>query len=157
MTHPAFSRRALLGGATFTLLAGIAPAALPAGPAPHLRVLKSPACGCCAAWAALARDLGYRVSVTDTDDLAGEKRRANVPAPLWACHTAAIDGYVIEGHVPFAAIAKLLAERPKIAGIAVPGMPPDGPGMAGGADAIVPVTAFGGEAGEGAPFPFAPA
>jgi len=154
MTLPAFSRRALLGSASFALLASLAPAAS-AVAAPHLRVLKSPSCGCCAAWAALARDLGYRVTVTDTDDLAGEKRRANVPAPLWACHTAAIGGYVIEGHVPFAAIARLLAERPRIAGIAVPGMPADGPGMAGGADAIVPVTAFGGSAGDGAPFAFA--
>ncbi len=68
------------------------------------------------------------------------------------CHTAVIDGYVVEGHVPFAAIAKLLEERPEITGIAVPGMPLGSPGMGLDPAARYDVMAFGGDAGEGEVF-----
>jgi len=122
--------------------------------APQMNVTKSPSCGCCKGWVDLARQQGFSVSVTDTDDYEGMKTANAVPEALWSCHTAVIDGYVIEGHVPFAAIRTLLAERPDIAGLSVPGMPPDSPGMGGGADAVVPVTAWGGTAGDGTPFEF---
>ncbi|MGB3471435.1 MAG: DUF411 domain-containing protein [Erythrobacter sp.] len=117
-----------------------------------LHVAKDPTCGCCGAWVALAREEGFDVETTDTDDIAGAKLDAGVPEALWSCHTATIDGYVIEGHVPFAAIAKLLEARPDVAGIAVPGMPFGSPGMGDDPDARYDVIAFGGTAGEGTVF-----
>jgi hypothetical protein len=114
-----------------------------------VHVTKSPTCGCCGAWVALARHEGYDVEVTDTDDVSVAKMDADVPGTLWACHTAMIDGYVVEGHVPFAAIAKLLEERPDIAGIAVPGMPGGSPGMGNDPAARYDVIAFGGDAADG--------
>tara|TARA_R110002110_G_scaffold20312_67_gene82655 strand:- start:4991 stop:5485 length:495 start_codon:yes stop_codon:yes gene_type:complete len=114
-----------------------------------MHVTKSPTCGCCGAWVALAREAGYDVETTDTGDTTKVKLSADVPGDLWACHTAKIDGYVIEGHVPFAAIAKLLKERPDIAGISVPGMPAGSPGMGNDSSAQYDVIAFGGKAAAG--------
>ena len=109
-------------------------------PAQHgtMHVTKSPTCGCCSAWVDLAREEGFEVETTDTPDIVGAKLEAGVPGDLWACHTATIDGYVIEGHVPFAAIKKLLTERPEIEGISVPGMPAGSPGMGNDPTAIGP-------------------
>jgi hypothetical protein len=117
-----------------------------------MHVTKSPTCGCCGAWVALAREEGYDVEVTDTDDVSVAKMDADVPGTLWACHTAMIDGYVVEGHVPFTAIAKLLEERPDIAGIAVPGMPSGSPGMGNNPTTRYDVIAFGGIAADGEVF-----
>jgi hypothetical protein len=75
------------------------------------------------------RDNGYTVEVEDMDDLTSIKARYGVPAALQSCHTAIVDGYVIEGHVPVADIQRLLAERPDAVGLAVPGMPVGSPGM----------------------------
>jgi len=72
---------------------------------------------------------GYTVSVRDVQNLAAVKSQYQVPAQLQSCHTAIVDGYIIEGHVPVADIERLLAERPDIAGLAVPGMPVGSPGM----------------------------
>jgi hypothetical protein len=117
-----------------------------------MHVTKSPTCGCCGAWVALAREEGYDIEVTDTNDVAVVKLDAGVPDTFWACHTAMIDGYVIEGHVPFAAISKLLEERPDITGIAVPGMPGGSPGMGNDPTARYDVIAFGGNAADGEVF-----
>ncbi len=117
-----------------------------------MHVTKSPTCGCCGAWVALARKEGYDVAVTDTDDVTLAKMDAGVPEQMWACHTAMIGGYVVEGHVPFAALTKLLEERPAITGIAVPGMPAGSPGMGDDPTARYDVIAFGGAAGAGAVF-----
>ena len=117
-----------------------------------MHVTKSPTCGCCTAWVTLAREEGYDVEITDTRDHVGPKQEAGVPGDLWACHTATIDGYVVEGHVPFAALAKLLSERPDIAGIAVPGMPGGSPGMGNDPSARYDVIAFGGTATTGKVF-----
>lgn len=117
-----------------------------------MHVTKSPTCGCCGAWVALAREEGYHVVVTDTDDVSAAKLEVGVPGDLWACHTAVIDGYVIEGHMPFAALKKLLDERPDIAGLAVPGMPFGSPGMGDDPTARYDVIAFGGSAGSGMVF-----
>lgn len=114
-----------------------------------MHVTKSPTCGCCGAWVALAREEGYDIEVTDTADVTSVKLDNDVPGTMWACHTAMIDGYVVEGRVPFAALAKLLEERPEIAGIAVPGMPGGSPGMGNDPTARYDVIAFGGTAGEG--------
>ena len=77
------------------------------------------------------RDHGYEVRASDDPDIAAFKASLGVPASAQACHTALIDGYVVEGHVPAAAIEDLLQERPEIDGIALPGMPPGSPGMSG--------------------------
>ena len=90
----------------------------------------------------MARDAGYEIEVTDTRDVTSIKLENEVPGRMWACHTAVIDGYVIEGHVPFEAVAKLLDERPDIAGIAVPGMPAGSPGMGYDPEARYDVLAF---------------
>ncbi|WP_245544278.1 DUF411 domain-containing protein [Oceanicola granulosus] len=148
------TRRSLLLGATAAFTLGTAArAATPTGPQ-LLHITRDPSCGCCTAWADLAREAGYMVEITETDDYAGMKAEAGVPEPLWACHTARVGGYIVEGHVPFAAIARLLAERPDITGIAVPGMPLDSPGMGGGLHATADVVAWGGLAGDATPFAF---
>jgi hypothetical protein len=93
-------------------------------------VHRDPSCGCCSKWAELAGAAGYRVSVVDEDDMAALKRRLGVPAALASCHTAEVAGVVVEGHVPFQALARFLTERPSGAiGLAVPGMPVGSPGM----------------------------
>ena len=110
-------------------------------------VMKTPTCGCCAAWVDLARREGFEVEVTDTEDYAGMKAMANVPEAMWSCHTTRIGGYTVEGHVPFTAVRKLLDERPEVAGIAVPGMPMGSPGMGDDPEARYDVIAYGGSAG----------
>lgn len=98
-------------------------------PSPEIEVFKSASCGCCAKWADHLEASGFRVQTTDTADLQGVKRRHGVPAHSEACHTAIVDGYVIEGHVPAADIKRLLQERPEVRGLVVPGMPHGSPGM----------------------------
>ena len=75
------------------------------------------------------KDNGYKLQVQDVKDLTAVKNRYQVPSQLQSCHTAIVDGYVIEGHVPIVEIERLLSERPDIAGLAVPGMPIGSPGM----------------------------
>lgn len=108
-------------------------------------VYKSPTCGCCKGWATYLQRNGYKVTVIDRDDMDKVKDGMGVPEELRSCHTAKIDGYVIEGHVPLKAIDKLLAEKPKATGIAAPGMPSGSPGM-DGPKAPNPVYTFGGNA-----------
>lgn len=128
MTVERVSRRTVLGGlaAAFLLFEGL-PAA--AQGLPNVAVSKDPACGCCGGWVDHLKAAGYAVQVHDTADLDGVKRRLGVPVHLAACHTAEVAGYVIEGHVPAAAIMRLLAEKPAARGLAVPGMPVGSPGM----------------------------
>ena len=116
----------------------------------QMTVHKDPNCGCCTAWAELAEDAGYEVKLIDSADLAVTKERLGVPDEFWSCHTVEVDGYVIEGHVPFDAVARLLAERPAISGIAVPGMPEGSPGMGDDPAARYDVIAWGKDAGDGA-------
>ena len=85
---------------------------------------------------------GFRVAVTDTADVAAVKTALGVPGELASCHTAKIDTYVVEGHVPAAAIRRLLAERPTALGLAVPGMPIGSPGMEGPNAQPYPIVAF---------------
>jgi hypothetical protein len=95
-----------------------------------LTVFKSPTCGCCAKWVDHVKAAGFTVDVHDEDDMDPVKDRLGVPADLRSCHTAQIEGYLIEGHVPAADIKSLLGTRPKVAGLSVPGMPKSTPGMA---------------------------
>jgi hypothetical protein len=91
---------------------------------------KNPNCQCCSKWATYLENNGFSVEEIPTDTLASVKKQKGVPDQLGACHTAVIDGYVVEGHVPVEAINKVLKERPEAKGIAVPGMPAQSPGMA---------------------------
>jgi hypothetical protein len=128
------SRRALLfglavGGGGAGLAWGVLGSTQPAKA--EITVWKSPSCGCCGGWVDYMRGKGYRVSVNLVADPDPIKARLGVPEALYSCHTAKIGDYLIEGHVPEAAVVKLLAERPNIKGIALPGMPEGSPGMDG--------------------------
>ena len=94
-----------------------------------IEVVKSPYCGCCTQWVEHLRAEGFEVRVVEAEDVTPAARQAGVPDDLRSCHTATVEGYAIEGHVPAADIRRLLAERPDAAGIAVPGMPIGSPGM----------------------------
>lgn len=94
-----------------------------------ITVYKNAQCGCCRRWVEHLRKEGFQVTAKDVDDLAAIKAKLGVPSSLSSCHTAVIGPYVVEGHVPAADVRKLLAEKPKVAGIGVPGMPVGSPGM----------------------------
>jgi hypothetical protein len=97
--------------------------------APKVVVYKDPDCGCCGAWVDHMKANGFSVTVHDVRDMTPHKRKLGVPERLGSCHTAVVDGYTIEGHVPAADVKRLLKERPKAKGLAVPGMPQGSPGM----------------------------
>lgn len=94
-----------------------------------MTVWKSPWCGCCEAWSEAMKAAGYTVRIENREDLAPIKAKAGVPADMEGCHTAMIDGYFLEGHVPLSSVQRLLSERPAVAGLAVPGMPTGSLGM----------------------------
>jgi hypothetical protein len=94
-----------------------------------MQVYRSPTCGCCAKWVDHVKAAGFSPTVHQVEDVSPVKARGGVPGELQSCHTALIGGYVIEGHVPADVIQQLLTERPKVAGLAVPGMPVGSPGM----------------------------
>lgn len=99
-------------------------------PAPiDVVVYKNPSCGCCAKWIDILKAEGFNVEVHDTAAVEPIKERNGIPTALWSCHTAFVEGYVIEGHVPVADIRRLLREKPKVAGLTVPGMVVGSPGM----------------------------
>lgn len=125
------TRRAILAGAAALAAPGASFAAEDV-----VRVWKSPTCGCCSAWVAHLEAEGFAVEAADVsdDDLTRIKDRLGVPPALRSCHTAEIDGYVIEGHVPAGDIALLRSFAPEVAGLAVPGMPIGSPGMEIGAE-----------------------
>jgi len=120
-------RRALLGSAA---LASFGMSAAAAAEPVHIVVTKGTGCECCEGWAKHLRNNGYRVSVTETDDLDSVKIKLGIPEDLRACHTGQTGDYLFEGHVPALAIAYLLLEKPAgMIGVAVPGMPVGSPGM----------------------------
>lgn len=98
---------------------------------PVVEVYKSPTCGCCGMWVAHLESNGFQVRSIDVRSMTPVRRQAGVPRGVASCHTALVDGYVVEGHVPAEDIRRLLAERPDVAGIGVPGMPIGSPGMEG--------------------------
>lgn len=113
-------------GTTAAINVGATPA-----PADTVTVWKTAACGCCNAWVDHMRENGFHVVAHDTDTLDAVKRQHGVGPQLASCHTAMVRGYVIEGHVPAGDVRRLLAERPQVHGLAVPGMPIGSPGMEG--------------------------
>ena len=121
-----FAKSALGAGAVLLIV----PRALRASSAPvAMTVYKSPTCGCCKNWVAYMQRAGFTVKTVDLEDLTAVKRDAGVPDALQSCHTALVGAYVVEGHVPADLVTKMLNEKPKITGIAVPGMPLGSPGM----------------------------
>lgn len=117
-------KRLIIGvGLALPFVATAAPAA-----AAVVHVVKSPTCGCCAAWVEHVRKAGYSVIVQNGDPSA-EAARLGVPNALRSCHTATVGRYALEGHVPAKDIARLVREKPAAAGLAVPGMPTGAPGM----------------------------
>jgi len=117
--------------AVTTLLGLALPLPVLAAAPTQVTLYKNPQCSCCEGYAAYLRQSGFAVDVKPTNDLAQISLKAGVPADLEGCHTAFIDGYVVDGHVPVEVIRKLLSERPAIAGITLPGMPAGSPGMLG--------------------------
>lgn len=96
---------------------------------PVMTVYKSPTCGCCGKWIEHMKASGFEVKWNDVPDVNPIKKSNGVPNEGWSCHTALVSGYVLEGHVPASAVKKLLKDRPKVVGLAVPGMPVGSPGM----------------------------
>ena len=141
---PATSRRRLLGvGAGVVVSLGLPWRTGLAASKPSIQVYKTPTCGCCKLWVEHLTASDFEVSAQDLPDLGSIKQMAAIPDHLISCHTGAIEGYTIEGHVPAAAIRKLLAERPQIRGLAVPGMPAGSPGMPSQTPERYDVIAFG--------------
>jgi len=99
-----------------------------------ITVYHSPTCGCCKKWISYLQANGFTVKSIEQEDLSEIKAELGVTSKLASCHTAVIEGYVIEGHVPVADIQRLLKEKPKLAGLTAPGMPSAGPGMDMGKD-----------------------
>jgi hypothetical protein len=125
------NRRELIAG-ILLVGAGSSPAAArAAAESPRLQVYKSPTCGCCGKWADHMREAGFDVEENSVEDVVSYKRKYGVPAELFTCHTAVVEGYVVEGHVPAEDVWRMLRERPAIKGIGVPGMPIGSPGMEG--------------------------
>jgi|TARA_B100001971_G_scaffold94305_1_gene87114 hypothetical protein len=95
-----------------------------------ITVWKTSTCGCCLAWVDYLGNNGFTVTAYDVEDVVPIKQELGLTNPaLYSCHTALIDGYIVEGHVPVSDIRRLLAERPEIIGITAPGMPQMSPGM----------------------------
>lgn len=100
------------------------------GKAERVTVYKDPTCGCCAKWVGHLGQHGFVATVTEVANVDDVKTKNHVPGQARSCHTALVNGYVIEGHVPAADIQRLLKERPAgVVGLAVPGMPVGSPGM----------------------------
>lgn len=118
------ARLPLLAATSIALMSLATPAA-----SAIVNVVKTVACGCCGKWVEHMRKAGHDVRVTNVEDVTPTARRLGVPDDLRSCHTSSVGGYAIEGHVPAADVVRLLREKPKAAGLAVPGMVAGSPGM----------------------------
>lgn len=126
-------RRLLQSTATIAAMAALGTLpALAARLPPRVEVFKSPQCGCCGGWIEHMRAAGFDVKVTEVGNTAATRQRLGIPAHLGSCHTAMVEGYALEGHVPAVQVKQLLASRLRVTGLAVPGMPAGSPGMEGG-------------------------
>ncbi len=127
--HLVNTRRSFVAGAGALLALGLLPVVRAEPVLPLVTIYQNSACGCCGEWVKHMQANGFRVEVRDTGDVAPVRRKAGVPESLASCHTAFVGGYAIEGHVPAADIKRLLREKPKAKGLAVPGMVVGSPGM----------------------------
>ncbi len=123
------ARRRILTALAVAPLALVSTPAPSAGPA--ILVFKLVDCGCCDLWAEHLRKNGFSVSVRAYPDLTPVREKYGIPKKFDTCHTAQVEGYAIEGHVPAVDIRRLLQSRLKVAGLVVPGMPAGSPGMEG--------------------------
>lgn len=123
MKHRIFSRAILAGSLAIPLLASAA--------GPIVEVYKSAYCGCCTGWVDHMKANGFDVKVKNVESPSDYREKFGIPQELGSCHTAKVQGYAIEGHVPAADIKRLLTEKPKAIGLAVPSMPMGSPGMEG--------------------------
>lgn len=98
-------------------------------PKTAVTVYKSASCGCCKNWVEHMRKAGFEVTPLDVENIGEIKAKYGVPTEVASCHTAVVDGYVVEGHVPSDVVLRFLRERPQVVGIATPGMPVGSPGM----------------------------
>ena len=117
-----------------TFLAAVAAASAGAATGVHaaatkIEVYRSAECGCCGVWVEHLRSNGFAPEVNMVQDTSAARAKAGIPAALGSCHTALVEGYAIEGHVPASDIKRLLEERPSAKGLVVPGMPMTSPGM----------------------------
>jgi hypothetical protein len=120
--------RAILAGVLAMTVVSVSPQAQ--SKTGTVAIYKTPTCGCCSLWVKHLQQNGFTTKVTDMESLEDLKTTNNVPRQARSCHTAVVDGFVIEGHVPAAEIQRLLKERPKgVIGLAVAGMPIGSPGM----------------------------
>jgi hypothetical protein len=120
---------ALAAAIAFGSSSAMGQATRPAGALIPMKVYKTPTCGCCGLWVDHVKAAGFKPEVIDLPTLTLIKQNSGVPQRLGSCHTALVEGYVVEGHVPADVIHKLLKDRPQVTGIAVPGMPIGSPGM----------------------------
>jgi hypothetical protein len=119
---------------SFTMMAGLVFLAISSrsqSSGPLISVFKTPTCSCCGKWVEHLKASGFTVKVREVNSTAAYQKQYRVPRGMESCHTAVANGYAIEGHVPAADIKRLLKQRPKLAGLAVPGMPLGSPGMEG--------------------------
>ncbi|WP_207483050.1 DUF411 domain-containing protein [Arenibaculum pallidiluteum] len=136
---PSLAGAAVLGALA---LGGIASGGTAAA-GPMVDVWKAATCECCEGWIRHMMAAGFAVKVHEVEDVEPVKEKSGVPGPLHSCHTAVVDGYVVEGHVPAGDVKRLLAERPNATGLSVPGMPQDAPGMDMGTGEPFQVVLFG--------------
>ncbi len=129
MIRPKLTRRTAVS--LFAAGPFLASAASAAEKHPVITVYKDPTCGCCNGWVEHLEHAGFKTVVQQEEDMTTVKKRLAVPDELASCHTAEVNGYVIEGHVPAEAIKRLITKKPKAHGLAVPGMPIGSPGMGG--------------------------
>jgi hypothetical protein len=123
------SRRQFLAGAAALMACRPAFVFADDAEAPLVQVWKSPTCGCCSKWVDHLRRAGFEVKAENVPDVNVYKQKYGLPPQLASCHTALVEGYVVEGHVPAADVIRMLKLKPEIAGIAVPAMPMGSPGM----------------------------
>ena len=123
------NRRVFLGHLVTLCALGPARALADESKSPLVKVWKTPTCGCCGKWVTHMRKAGFTVEATDVPDVGPYKQQYGLPAKLASCHTAVVEGYVVEGHVPADDVIRMLKLKPEIVGIAVPGMPAGSPGM----------------------------
>ncbi|MDD4914413.1 MAG: DUF411 domain-containing protein [Methylococcales bacterium] len=110
---------------------------------PEMTVYRSPGCSCCGKWLEHMQHSGFTVKTVMSDDMQAIKEKLGIPDKLASCHTATVDGYVVEGHIPAGDVRKLLLNKPAVAGIAAPNMPLGSPGMeAGGQKQAYQVMSF---------------
>ena len=120
-------KRTLMAGGLMIAMTSVAAAQ----EAPVIEVLKQATCGCCGGWVVRMQEAGFTLNVRNVsgEELYAAKEASGFSDDLWACHTATVAGYTVEGHVPAREISRLLEERPAGLGIAAPGMPTGSPGM----------------------------